>query len=415
VSTGAAPVRANTAPWYLHASDSLVLYALSGNADRHSLLELIRRADWSDVVRRSGDRMITPALHDALHRRNLLTELDPDVAAALGVVWRANAARNEALLEAHRGVAALLEEVRIPCIPLKGVALLESSLFRSTGERMLGDIDVYIAEGDVSRALARLKHAGYRQLSNVNNPTRLFERPRWQPIDLLDSRCRVLDAGHQLPALLDPSGAHVIELHYRVVDPGHPLGDWLNRRADRLISDGARGREPDGIPEDATFHLMHTFYHAELKDRANSLGVLDIRHLLDACRLIERLRDESSEWLDTAFETARTHGAGPSFECHYEKARALLCARLPPVPMPSRAGAAMLADFSRRRAAPGRIPWRKAFWRCVDVARYLTSSAWLRQLYGNLPAYRYPLALLRHAVHRLGLLCTSRRQPRSGK
>jgi hypothetical protein len=171
----------------------------------------------------SGVKALLPLLHYALERRDDTEGTAPPLRHALAAAYTLETHRWQAYAEVCTRAFAALATARIPFLVLKGAALAVSA-YPEPAIRHSHDIDVLVDAGDVDRAAAVVRSAGFaappehrrtarsvRLVSERGVPielhTRLFRLPYYGavPRGVWDraGRCEIAGAGVQMPSAAD--------------------------------------------------------------------------------------------------------------------------------------------------------------------------------------------------------------------
>lgn len=148
---------------YIHSTYFTIASILSFETDVAELKTYIQKSliDWEDVVRVASSHLIIPAIYIRLQSKGLLNSIPEDLVLYLGEINRLNLERNLQILEEVNTLSALLKTHNIDHVFLKGAAMLASGLYESLSERMVGDIDILIAQHQIDQAFHLLNTAGY--------------------------------------------------------------------------------------------------------------------------------------------------------------------------------------------------------------------------------------------------------------
>ncbi|MFK8078816.1 MAG: nucleotidyltransferase family protein [Granulosicoccus sp.] len=351
--------------------------------------------DWHEVLTLSGDQLVTPSLFVALRRSQLLDYIPQDPQEALLWIYEANEARNGQLLRAWKDLACILVKAGVVCLPLKGIALLAHGLCHEN-DRVLADIDFLVKPSQLPKALRALSEAGYRQISNVNDPATISSELQFNPLDPNDFRNQVQPVGYQLPAILPPDEEIVMELHYRIGDSDHGIADYIQPLVDKLFAEGRQGQRSETLDR---FLIVHTFYHSHIKDEAHTTGTMDLRHLMD----IERLLVAGAD-VEGALHDLRQHLSDGKYRAALASF-AHVCAEIWPenisvwkdIDSVEQAGLRYY-DGVRTQPFRARLAWRLAKLR--RSSRFVFGRGWLKTLYGDRSAAVLLLRLLRYSFIR---------------
>ena len=119
--------------------------------------DLARHAlGWESVVELASRHLVTPALYPAFASRGLLADLPADVRSYLEVVHQLNGERNRRIAGQVLETLTALNGAGIAAVLLKGVAHLLGGLYGDPAARVIGDIDLLVAKGELAGALRAL-------------------------------------------------------------------------------------------------------------------------------------------------------------------------------------------------------------------------------------------------------------------
>jgi len=363
-----------------------MLQALVSSRTTHAELTALlsnTEQDWFNVARCAADRLVLPSLYPLLQPLVGTNFLPEELVDLVEATFEANVLRNKTLLDDYASVSQILSTVDVPCIPLKGIALLVDDVYPELGERIVSDIDIAVPANHLPDALAALCQAGFLQVRNrflVNSGN----EPEFLPIDIDDFRNLPEFVSSHVPRIMHPSMLTTIELHIRVTMPNSPLTSWLDRMCfggDCLeLGGGCIERDENAR---ALFHLMHNFEHTHLKDALAKSGIVDWRHLLDARHY---LTNQASGTLPSAMmEVAIDHGLGAELAVHFWQLDALL--GTPGVrelwERPEYTRAIKLFELKRQHRPVQKLA--QISQRVLRVASRLRARSVLRERYGPIP------------------------------
>jgi len=205
---------------------------------------------------------------------------DPEFAAMLRGAALGAAAGNLSHFATLERIERRFEAERLPMVLLKGAAVAASA-YRDRSFRPMTDLDIWVRDDDMARAVSNLRALGLRQVPNLpDRPTALQVRS-----------CGELVFRHG-------GGEHgLVELHY-----GAFPGWWIQRAADPDTEGLWRRAEPMGpgrhalrlAVEDA---VLQTAFHVAV----NQFGQSPLRGLMDIAVLA---RTHTVDWATVA-ERAR--------------------------------------------------------------------------------------------------------------
>jgi hypothetical protein len=117
--------------------------------------------DWEGLIRTAADELILPALYVRLHELGIASQLPAEVVDFLCAVEELNLERNQAIFAELGTVTALLNEVGIEPVMLKGAAYYTTGVYANPGTRFLRDVDLLISERQLPAAIEVLKQNGF--------------------------------------------------------------------------------------------------------------------------------------------------------------------------------------------------------------------------------------------------------------
>ncbi|MFK7860933.1 MAG: nucleotidyltransferase family protein [Granulosicoccus sp.] len=370
-----------------------IVDVLTHKLDTCNLTHLSEELDWHDVLAISGDYLVTPSLFVALRNSGGLESIPADPREALEWIYEANSQRNRQLLRAWAALVQTLDNADVKCLPLKGIALLYCG-YCPDNDRVLADIDFLVQGSQLPKALQVLQAAGYRQISNVNDPRSFNSEPEYPILDPDDFRNKVHPVGYQLPAILPPDEEIVFELHYRIGEDDRGIWQYMQPLANKLFEEGGYTLRSDTLD---TFLIAHTFYHSHIKDAGHATGTLDLRHILDierffaagadVNRALEHLRKHFVNTKDLAALASFVHVCAEIWPERIKIWRDIDAAELKGV-----------THFDTLRSRPVRA--RLARWRLElsRRARFVIVPGWLKSLYGDRNAVVLLFRLVRYGL-----------------
>ena len=255
-----------TMPLAAHASQWLDLAALLDPAGVLSdRVVAPPDRDWLALFRLATAHLVAPSLYATLAARVQLDRIPPDIREALAALHALNDQRNRRLRTVLRDTVQLLNQASIEPLLLKGAIALLPGQYPHAFARMLGDLDLAVAEPETHRAAEVLQAAGYDYAPNTG------------PAHHATSH-------HHLTPLFHPSGDGYVEIHREL------LADRVPKAALSLAMVQARARlvDWDGlrvwIPA-LEHRLLHNALHHQLQDQAFFFGRLSLRQLLEFTQL----------------------------------------------------------------------------------------------------------------------------------
>ena len=254
----------------------------SGEAAAEVMRATLRQdeIDWRRVIWLSSSHLVLPSVTTALHRQDAFGLVPDEIGAPLDAARSLNAERNRILRLTLRELTARLNRIGLEPLLLKGANALLPDAYPDAGDRMLGDLDLWLPETVHPAATDALLELGFR-----------VAEESWQFMLLRDR-----DSHHHGTPLHHATQPVKVELHRRLVQ---------NRKDDELLAKQLTARQVELAPgvtaqvPDIATRLRHNFLHAQINDRQARQRCLNLRQLLEFTRLAELLDpDEHATLLD---------------------------------------------------------------------------------------------------------------------
>jgi hypothetical protein len=272
-----------------------------------------------------------------------------------------------------RQVRRVLEAEDIPLIALKGVAYLAADL-PPRGWRNLSDIDLLVPEGDIARAEAALRQAGWEPSGEFDAYDQHYYR-EWM---------------HEVPPMVHPARGTEVDIHHNLAPPV----SRIRIDAGLLWADAVEGPEHDGQrtrvlgPADMLLHnAVHLFMNDELRG--------GLRDVVDFRDLFEHFAAGEPEFGQRLLRRAEALGCGRALYYALSTAqrlaglavtpelRAAVARHAPPAPV-----AALMAWLIAQTLAPARLGLRRS--------AFAGQLLFIRSHWVRMP----PGMLLRHLWHK---------------
>lgn len=226
--------------------------------------------DWPGLCWLAGQHLVTPSLAARLREPGLGDSVPAEVGEYLETIRALNQARNQMHTRALVDMARGLNRIGLEPLLLKGANALLPDAYPDAGDRMLGDLDLWLPEAAHPAATDALLESGYR-IAEVS----------WQFMLLRDCHTH-----HHGILLLHATQPLKVELHRRLVK---------NRKDDELLVQHLTARQVTLAPgvtvhvPDIATRIRHNFLHAQINDRQARKRRLNLRQLLEFARLAEML------------------------------------------------------------------------------------------------------------------------------
>jgi hypothetical protein len=285
---------------------------------------------WETFVQIAAEMLVAPAVLDALRSKNLIAALPADVINFFDGVATLNRQRNEWLVSEAIAHAAMLNEIGVVPVFLKGGAYLLSGLYPDLALRLTLDLDVLVPAERLSDCVDRLRADGYKELLT-----------NWD-----------FSGHHHYSPLWREGTTAALELHSEPLDALHrrllPAAEVL-REAVVL----QRGPVKLAVPS-ARCRMIQAVAHAQLADQAYIFGQLPMRELVDFTRLYETFAG-AIDWHELTQRFANC-GFATAFELHLLAAERLLAL---PIETPIRVSATARALYRRALWQVGHPRWSR--------------------------------------------------------
>jgi Uncharacterised nucleotidyltransferase len=285
---------------------------------------------WTTFVQMAAETQVATAILDGLQSKNLVETLPGDVIDFFDGMATLNRQRNERLIGEAIELAAILNEINVVPIFLKGAAHLLSGLYPDLAYRLTLDIDVLVPSDRLSDCIARLSVHGYKELL-----------PDWD-----------FFGHHHYPPLWRQDRVAAVEIHSEPLDlPYRSLLPAVEVLAQAVIID--RDAVKLAVPS-GRCRMIQAVAHAQLADHAYTFGQLPVRELLDFMRLHEAFAP-GIKWGELAARFASC-GFTTALEFHVLAAERLLGV---PIPPPIRISAITRALYQRALWQMGHPRWAR--------------------------------------------------------
>lgn len=331
--------------------------------------------DWLALFRLATAHLVAPSLYATLAARTQLDRIPPDVLDALAVLYQLNHQRNRRLRAVLRDTVRILNQAGLEPTLLKGAIALLPDQYPHAFARMLGDLDLAVAESEANHAAEILQAAGFYRAPNTHLAL-------WS------------EHHHHLPPLFHPSGEGYVEIHrdlFRARVPRTALSlAMLQANARPMDWDGVRLWIP------ALEHrLLHNALHHQLQDQAFFSDRRSLRSLLEFARL-RLLPDAAALDWPRLFQRLDAAGAGDALRGYLLAAQRLFGQPLPDGISLTRATRRAEARFWLRVNHPllnWLLEWRwRMIWyahRLPNLPKRLMTPAWYPTKYRALRQQRF--------------------------
>ena len=211
---------------------------------------------WDNFVKIASSHYVIPALYFKLKERDFLKLLNAELVCYLEEIYNQNYNRNKELVKEVNEISHLLKTHSINHVFLKGSALVSSIYKQSIGVRMVGDIDILIANNQIQKAKNLLELSNYSPIKTPFVPFINYNRKH-------------------LDRMINKNKLFAIELHFKISDREIKHEDFLDSK--KMIN-------YIFIPK--TSHLLfHSIINFQLNDHGSLRATFHFRTLFDVFNL----------------------------------------------------------------------------------------------------------------------------------
>lgn len=240
----------------LHITMQLIADILSFQSDNEKLKFFIcnNYIDWDSLVVVGSQHLMLPAIYCRLKEKKLINLVPLELKCYLEEVTAINRNRNKKLKAEAYVIGELLNKENIEYVFIKGMALILGNLFNDMGERMVGDIDILVAEKDIYKAFELLKSHGYSKVKPRNYHS---------------------ENARHMERQISPDKYGAVELHHEILHHSHK--QHLNREAilkNKIFI--------DNIPiTNLTNSIKIAILALQINDKAHFLGYISFKTIYD--------------------------------------------------------------------------------------------------------------------------------------
>ena len=119
------------------------------------------KIDYEKLTKLASSHLMLPSLYCNLISKKIISTVPIDFKKYLEEIFAINYERNTHLLKELDCISKLLKINQIDYVFLKGSALLLNNYFSNIGERMIGDIDLFVRQEHIDRCCDLLKSSNY--------------------------------------------------------------------------------------------------------------------------------------------------------------------------------------------------------------------------------------------------------------
>lgn len=238
--------------------------------------------EWPVVIEIASVYYLSAAIYPSLSRKGLLDFIPPEVRDYFLGVLELNRERNQKLRDQTVVFSALLNEIDVEPLLLKGMANIVLGVYEDPGIRLMNDIDAMVPEERLIDCVEKLQNAGYQDLYELGP-----DRHHYSPM------------GH-------PDEIGALELHTRpvvavfgAIVPTKRM--WLD--SESIEVDGATVRIAS-----ATQRVLHNIVHMQLQHGAHHPMYF---HQMYDLALIRKASEAEIDWplVERSFKEGKQPGA----------------------------------------------------------------------------------------------------------
>ena len=220
--------------------------------------------DWDTLVTVGSKHLVLPAIYSQLKQKNFIQFVPNDLVVFLEEIAALNRNRNRTLLKQITWLSELFKKNNIDHVFLKGSALLVANYYEDPCERMVGDIDVLVAENQLEEA--------YKLLINQD----------YNPIKTTFVNVIFGHKNKHLTRLIKESELAAVEIHRKVLKK--PYFEYLKPTS--LLKEK---RFVNGIPVLREQHLLeHNILNLQINDDANFRKYIHFRTAYDTLVILNK-------------------------------------------------------------------------------------------------------------------------------
>lgn len=226
------------------------------------------QSDINRLIHFSSNHLVLTTLFRQLKASGIIELFPDDLSEHLNEIYELNTKRNLEILQQIDEINYQLEKEDIQPVYLKGTANLMDGLYRSQGDRLIGDIDFLVQEKEYVRTIELFLKLGFKSQMKMY-------------FDIKDQK--------HYPALFRNDLPAKIEIHRSPVNREYEK----NFSTESIFASKTEipGKTNCFVPCDR-HKIIHTFMHSQLIDKAHVFKTLPLRNLYDFHLLSKRVKWE---------------------------------------------------------------------------------------------------------------------------
>ena len=212
---------------------------------------------WDNVVRLASSHLILPSLYSSLKRKKLESYAPKELLSYLKEITKLNRNRNDEVLNQIIFISDLFKKNCINYVFIKGSAIIISGPSCPLNERMIGDIDILVAEKHLSKAQNLLIDEGFAEIN-----------------DKLDFVNEIYSHRH-LKRITHPNYICAVELHGRLLDKS-----IINLNENDILSSKIQTIGGHWIPS-RNYLWLHAIFNWQYNDHGYAFNNFSLRSYVD--------------------------------------------------------------------------------------------------------------------------------------
>ena len=219
--------------------------------------------DWQKFVAFCSNHLILPVIYLKFKSHDIIEYLPEELSEFLKEIYDLNLTRNSQILEQLQEITCVLNNGNIYPLFLKGAGNLLDGLYSDIGERMLGDIDILVAENDWLLSVELLENDGYMKTGEMDLHYEIHKH--CQPI-------------------AKPGSPAYLEIHRYITEY---CQSWFNPSITDKDKKTVTGLKGCYVLSD-NHKIIHNFIHSQLDHECHLYGIVSLRDLYDLYLLSKR-------------------------------------------------------------------------------------------------------------------------------
>ena len=227
------------------------------------------KINFENLIKIASSHLMLPALYINLKNKKSLSNIPKDLAYYLKEIYSLNRSRNEVIISEANEIALKFKNQKIDYIFLKGTSMLLGNYYKNIGERMIGDIDILVADKDFRKAINILKEMKYFNKNSTK-----------------------ISLSNHFPRLLHNKKMIAVEIHKEIL---HFRAEKINKQ--EILNQKVRLNNNKFIPNNY-FQIIHNVYNYQLNDHGYLKATYSFRSIYDILKIIK----ENTHFFDKKYD-----------------------------------------------------------------------------------------------------------------